>query len=51
MNTTALKIVRKHFCSDLVPREINRANMRRWAYIVRLAGDKLLLSKPVGRTQ
>ena len=38
MNTRLLKMARRHFRSDLVPRELNRRNMRRWVAAVRMVG-------------
>ena len=35
MNTRLLSMARRHFCSDLVTREINRANARKWVRSVR----------------
>lgn len=48
MNTKALKIVRRLFCSDLVSDQVNRANRRKWVRSVRALGDKWLLA---GRLQ
>lgn len=36
MNTRLLSMARRHFCSDLVTREINRANARKWVRIVKI---------------
>jgi hypothetical protein len=49
MNTTMLRRVRRHFCSDLVPMHVNRANRRAWVRSVRLLGARWLLAKPMER--
>lgn len=51
MNTSLLKLARKHFCSDLVPARINRANARAWAKSVRQLGDKWVARQPVARME
>lgn len=43
MNTTYLKTLRSYFFNDLAPREISRANMRKWVASVRRLGNKWLL--------
>jgi len=45
MNTTLLRRVRRHFCSDLVPREVNRRNQRAWVKAVRNLGHKWVLHR------
>jgi hypothetical protein len=41
-----LRVVRRLFNSNLVPREINRANQRKWVRAVRELGDKWQLARP-----
>ena len=36
--------------NDMLSREANRANQRKWCRAVRSLGDKWLLAAPVGRT-
>jgi hypothetical protein len=50
MNTTMLTRVRKHFVHDMVPREIARANQRKWVRAVRMLGSNWLLH-PSNATQ
>jgi hypothetical protein len=38
MNTTLLRMARRHFNSDLVPASTNRFNQRQWVKAVRLLG-------------
>lgn len=40
MNTKFLTMARRHFNSDFVPREINRANARKWVRCLRMLGAK-----------
>jgi hypothetical protein len=47
MNTTALRMVRRHFSSDLVSRALNRRNALAWVAARRMLGDRWLLAKPV----
>lgn len=47
MNTTLLKRVRKNFCSPDLPREYNRAHIRKWVKIVRYLGPKWRLANPI----
>ena len=49
MKTEMLKRVRRLFNVDYVPREINRANQRKWVRSVRMLGSNWLLAKYVGR--
>jgi hypothetical protein len=51
MNTTLLKLGRKLWNVEGVPREMNRRNMRHWVRALRLLGDKWLLAKPVPRAE
>lgn len=39
MNTKYLTMVRKHFSSDFVSREVNRNYARKWVRMVRLLGS------------
>ena len=49
MNVRILRHVRKLWNVDYVPREINRANQRKWVRSVRLLGDRWLLAKQIER--
>lgn len=49
MNTSLLKLARKNFCSAWVPREINRANQRKYAVAVHRLGSRWLLAQQVVR--
>lgn len=49
MNTRMLKHVRSLWDVDYIPREINRANQRKWVRSVRTLGDRWLLAHPVSR--
>lgn len=51
MNTRMLKLVRQRFNSDLVSREVNRANQRKWARAMRHLGDRWVCAQPVQRRQ
>lgn len=51
MNTSLLKLARKHFSSDLVPARINRYNARQWCRQVRQLGDKWVARQPVARME
>ena len=46
MNTTMLKRARLHFCSDMVPMAVNRANRRAWVRSLRFLGSRWLLAAP-----
>ena len=45
MITTRLAQARRLFNSDLAPREVNRANQRKWARSLRILGDKWLYAR------
>ena len=45
MNTTRLAQARRLFNSPFAPREVNRANQRKWARSIRLLGDKWLYAR------
>ena len=45
MNTTRLAQARRLYNSDLAPREVNRANQRKWARSIRILGDKWLFAR------
>ena len=47
MNTHYLKRARLHFCSDMVPMAVNRANRRAWVRSLRFLGNRWLLAKPL----
>lgn len=49
MNIEQLKRVRRLYNVDYIPREINRANQRKWVIAVRMLGDKWLLANNVER--
>ena len=49
MNVQQLKRVRRLYNTEYMPREINRANQRKWVAAVRMLGSKWLLSQPVER--
>lgn len=49
MNTRMLRHVRKLFNVDYMPREINRANQRKWVRSVRQLGSRWLLAEYVSR--
>lgn len=49
MNIEQLKRVRRLYNVEYVPREINRANQRKWVAAVRMLGDKWLLANNVER--
>jgi hypothetical protein len=51
MDIKFLSTARRLFNVDYVPREINRANQRKWIRSVRALGDKSLLAKQVNRTE
>ena len=47
MKTQALRHVRKLWNVPYAPREINRANQRKWVRSVRMLGDRWLLAQTV----
>lgn len=51
MNTHMLRHVRQLFNVDYVPREINRANQRKWVRSVRTLGNRWLLAKRIERLE
>lgn len=50
MNTTMLKLARKHFDRPDLPRSIVRHNCRQWARSIRHLGVKWLLATPVTKS-
>lgn len=50
MNSTLLRIARRNFCRDYIPRATQRHNIRAWARSLRLLGDKWLLAQPINQT-
>jgi len=42
MKTSLLRRARRHFSSDVLTRQQNRANQRKWIRMIRLLGDKWL---------
>ena len=51
MDTRMLRHVRELFNVAYVPRQINRANQRKWVRSVRTLGDRWLLAKHVERKE
>lgn len=51
MKTKLLRMARRLWNSEVVPREINRVNQIKWAKAVARLGDKWLLAKYVERKQ
>ena len=49
MKTDMLRLARRLYNVDYVPREINRANQRKWVRSVRLLGNRWLLAEYVSR--
>ena len=49
MKTTMLRRVRRLYNVDYIPREINRANQRKWVRSVRQLGSNWLLAEYVSR--
>lgn len=49
MNIKMLKMARRLWNVDYLPKDINRANARKWVRSVRILGDKWLLAKKVER--
>ena len=49
MNTDMLRLARRLYNVDYVPRETNRANQRKWVRSVRLLGSRWLLAEYVSR--
>lgn len=47
MNIKMLRLCRKLWSSPDVPRELNRANARKWVQAVRRLGDRWLLAQYV----
>ena len=49
MKTELLTRARKHFASDFISREANRAHIRKWVRMVRWLGNRWLMVKPMER--
>ena len=49
MDTDMLRLARRLYNVDYIPREINRANQRKWVRSVRLLGNRWLLAEYVSR--
>lgn len=47
MNSTMLRLARRNFCRDNIPRSTQRHNMRAWVRSLRFLGDKWLLAKTI----
>lgn len=47
MNTKLLRIARKHFVRDYIPRSTQRHNIRAWVRSLRLLGNKWLLAQHI----
>jgi hypothetical protein len=50
MNVQALKKVRKLFCIEGVPRNVQRHNCQQWVKSLRFLGNKWLLANPVSKS-
>jgi hypothetical protein len=51
MKTEALKTVRRLYCVDGIPRNLQRHNCQQWVRSIRFLGDKWLLAKKVTRAE
>jgi len=49
MNVEALKTVRRLFCIEGVPRNVQRHNCQQWVRSIRFLGNKWLLANPVSK--
>ena len=49
MKTNMLRLARRLYNVDYIPRETNRANQRKWVRSVRLLGSSWLLAEYVSR--
>ena len=49
MKTNMLRLARRLYNVDYIPREINRANQRKWVRSVRQLGSRWLLAEYVSR--
>lgn len=49
MNTRLLKVARRAWVVDGVPRELQRRNIRQWVWALRVLGDRWLLAKSWGK--
>jgi hypothetical protein len=49
MNVKALKTVRRLFCIEGVPTNVQRHNCKQWVRSIRHLGDKWLLAIPVSK--
>lgn len=49
MKTKLLKMARRLWNNDIVPKEINRINQIKWAKSVILLGDRWLLAKYIDK--
>lgn len=47
MNSSMLRLARKNFVRDYIPRHTQRHNMRAWVRSLRLLGDKWLLAQHI----
>lgn len=47
MNTTMLRIARKHYCRDYIPLSTQRHNILAWVRSLRILGDKWLLAQHI----
>jgi hypothetical protein len=51
MNTQLLRRARELWSNPLAPKEINRANLRKWIRAKRTLGPNWLLAQPVERKE
>ena len=49
MNSTLLRIARKHFMRDYIPVSTQRHNIRAWVRSLRILGDKWLLAQHINK--
>jgi hypothetical protein len=51
MNTKMLTKARQLFSVDYMPKQINRANQRKWVRAIRMLGDKWLIAHQIKRIE
>ena len=49
MNVKLLIRARSHFVHDMAPRDLQRANMKKWVASIRMLGDKWLMLRTLER--
>lgn len=47
MNSSMLRLARKNFVRDYIPRSTQRHNIRAWVRSLRILGDKWLLAQHI----